>query len=286
MPSLASLHPLVVHFAIALLIAGALLRWLSLTDRVPFASPAASALLLAGMAAAFVSVKSGLAAHGPVERIPGAAAAVSAHEQWGERAHNVFLVVTVAELAVIVLARRNRARLAVIASSILCVPAVFCLYEAGEHGGDLVYSYAGGVGIRSGDPADVGRLLLAATYNQAQVDRKAGRPADAAAMIAVAAARFPSDPNVQLMAAESALLDKKDPAAALDILGHTSVPQDDARLRMRHGFLMADAMVASGHPEAARATLQQLAAAFPDNPRIKQRLQGTPPSPAAAVPGR
>jgi uncharacterized membrane protein len=276
MPSLASLHPIVVHFAIALLIAGAVLRWVSLTNRVAFASPAASTLLLAGMVAAFVSVKSGLAAHGPVERIPGAAAAVTEHEHWGERAHNVFLAVALAELVVIVLSRRDRARIPVLASAILCVPAVFCLFEAGAHGGDLVYSYAGGVGIRSGDPADVGRLLVAAAYNQAQADRKAGRPADAAAIVAVAAARFPADAGVQLMAAESALLDKKDPAAALDILGHTAVAQDDARLRVRHGFLMADALTASGHPEAARATLQQLAAAFPENPRIKQRLQGAP----------
>ena len=34
-------------------------------------------------------------------------------------------------------------------------------YQAGAHGGQLVYSYAGGVGIRSGEPQDVGRLLLA-----------------------------------------------------------------------------------------------------------------------------
>ncbi|PYQ46741.1 MAG: hypothetical protein DMF78_25540 [Acidobacteria bacterium] len=74
MPDLAPYHPIVVHFAIALLIAGAVLRWLSLTGRVPFASPAASSLLLVGMAAAFVAVKSGMAAHGPIERIPAATA--------------------------------------------------------------------------------------------------------------------------------------------------------------------------------------------------------------------
>jgi len=279
MPSLASLHPIVVHFAIALLIAGAVLRWVSLTGRAGFASPAATTLLLAGMVAAFLSVKSGLAAHGPVERIPGAQAAVMAHEAWGERAHNVFLAVAVAEIAVILLSRRGRARTAILASAILCVPAVFCLLEAGEHGGDLVYEYAGGVGTRSGDPADVGRLLVAAAYNQAQVDRKAGRPADASAIIGVAAARFPSDPGVQLMAAESALLDRKDPAAALDILGKTPVPQDDARLRVRHGLLMVDALEAAGRADAARATLQQLAAAFPDNGRVKQRLAGGSPPP-------
>ena len=277
MPSLASLHPIVVHFAIALLIAGAVFRWLSLTGRLSFASPAAASLLLAGTVAAVLAVKSGTAAHGPVERIPGVVDAVIAHEHWGERARNAFIVVAVAELAVLLLARRGKERMAVIASAVLCVPAVFCLYEAGEHGGELVYEYAGGPGLRTGDPADVGRLLVAGVYNQAQADRKAGRPGDAAALVSAIAPRFATDPNVQVMAAESALLDRKDPAAALDILGRTTVPQDNARLRMRHGLLMADALEAAGRPDAARATLQQLASAFPESGRIKQRLAGSPP---------
>ena len=277
MPSLAGLHPIVVHFAIALLIAGAVFRWLSLTGRLSFASPAAASLLLAGTVAAVLAAKSGTAAHGPVERIPGVVDAVIAHEHWGERARNAFIVVAVAELVVLLLARRGKERLAVIASAVLCVPAVFCLYEAGEHGGELVYEYAGGPGLRTGDPADVGRLLVAGVYNQAQADRKAGRPGDAAALVSAIAPRFASDPSVQVMAAESALLDRKDPAAALDILGRTTVPQDNARLRMRHGLLMADALEAAGRPDAARATLQQLASAFPESGRIKQRLAGSPP---------
>lgn len=279
MPDMAHYHPIVVHFAIALLVAGALLRWLSLTGRVGWASPAATALLLTGTLISFVAVKSGEDAHGPVERIPGAYEAVVDHEQWGERTRNAFVLVALSELVLLVLSRRGKSRPAAIASAVLCLPALFSLYEAAEHGGELVYSYAGGVGTRSGDPADVGRLLIAATYNQALVDRQQGRPADAAAIVGVAAQRFPSDPAVQLMAAESALIDGKDPAAALAILGRISVPQDNARLRVRHGLLMADAHDAAGRPEAARATLQQLASAFPENARVKQRLQGPSPSP-------
>jgi uncharacterized membrane protein len=280
MPNLAAYHPIVVHFAIALLFAGAVLRWLSLTGKVSFASPAAACLLLVGTAAAIVSVKSGLDAHGPVERIPGVVEAVIEHEHWGERARNAFFFVAAAELALLVLTRRGKGRPAAIASAILCVPAVFCLYEASEHGGELVYSYAGGPGLRTGNPEDVARLLIAGVYNQVQLDRQAG--AEAAALVSALATRFPADPNVQVMAAESALLDRKDPEAALEILGRTAVPQDNARLRVRHGMLMADAHEAARRPDAARATLQQLAAAFPDNGRIKQRLQ----APASAPPGR
>ena len=281
MPSLAPYHPIVVHFAIALLIAGAVLRWLSLTGRVSFASPAATSLLLVGTVAALLAVKSGTAAHGPVERIPGVVDAVIVHEQWGDRTQTAFILVALAELAVIALGRRGWARPAAIASAVLCVPAVFCLYEAGEHGGDLVYSYAGGPGLRTGRPEDVSRLLVSGVYNQAQLDRKAGRAADAAALVSAAAARFPSDPSVQVMAAESALIDGRNPGAALEILGRTTVPQDNARLRLRHGLLMADALEAAGRADAARATLQQLAAAFPDNGRIKQRL-AAPAAPAVA----
>jgi uncharacterized membrane protein len=282
MPNLAEYHPIVVHFAIGFLIAGALLRWLSLTGRIGFASPAASALILAGTLAAVLSVSSGVDAHGPVERIPGVAEAVVEHEHWGERARNAFLFVSLAEIAALVLARRGKARPAVIASAVLCLPAVFCLYEAGEHGGELVYAYAGGVGTRSGDPADVGRLLVAAAYNQALVDRKAGRGAEAAALVSLVASRSPSDPQIQVMAAESALLDAKDPQAALAILGRTTVPEANARLRVRHGMLMADAQEAAGRPDDARATLQQLSSAFPTNGRIKQRLQ----APASPPPAR
>jgi uncharacterized membrane protein len=279
-PNLASLHPVVVHIAIGFLVAGVLIRWLSLTGRVRFATPAAAVLILAGTLAAVLSVTSGDQAHGPVERVPGTAEAVVAHERWGERARNAFLAVALVEVAILFLARRGKERKAVIASAALCVPALFCLYEAGEHGGELVYSYAGGVGIRTGDPQDVRRLLLAAAWHQAQLDRKEGRPEAAASVIEEAAARFPSDPAVQMMVAESRLVDAKDPAAALGLLGGLTVPSEDRRLRIRHGMLMADALEASGRADAARATLQQLLAAFPDNQRIKQRLQGgAPPSP-------
>ena len=57
------------------------------------------------------------------------------------------------------------------------------VYETSEHGGELVYSYAGGLGIRTGDEKDIERLLLAGYYNQAMADRKAGRSDSAAQLI-------------------------------------------------------------------------------------------------------
>ena len=165
------------------------------------------------------------------------------------------------------------------ASALVGLGGLFALYEAGEHGGALVYSYAGGIGIRTGAPEDVGRLLLAGLYHQAQLDRKAQRPEDAAALIELAARRFPADPGVQLAAAESLLLDRKDAAAAVAALERTSVPPDDRRLRMRRASLLADAFESQGNKPAALAALEPLAAEFPQNERLKKRDRAAPQRP-------
>jgi len=81
MPSLAAFHPPIVHFAIGLLVAGVLLRCLSLTGRAGWSGPAAAALLLTGALASVAAARSGTDAHGPVERVPGSAPAVVAHEE-------------------------------------------------------------------------------------------------------------------------------------------------------------------------------------------------------------
>src|SRR5213076_107795 len=159
--TLAALHPQIVHFVIALLFVGVVLRCVSLTGRAPFTGPAARVLLLVGTGAAVLAVQSGTAAHGPVERVPGARAAVGEHEEWGERTRNIFLVVAALEAVALVPAARRWRKGTLVMSAVVGLVGAVALYEAGAHGGELVYSYAGGVGIRSGDTADVGRLLVA-----------------------------------------------------------------------------------------------------------------------------
>jgi hypothetical protein len=70
-----------------------------------------------------------------------------------------YLAVAALEVLALVLAKRNTraARGALMGSAIVGGIGLWALYEAGEHGGDLVYRYAGGVGIRYGDTADVNR---------------------------------------------------------------------------------------------------------------------------------
>lgn len=269
---MAELHPQVVHVTIILALAGVAFRVLSLVARASFAGPAAAVLLIAAAVSSIPSVQSGVDAHGPVERVPGARPAVVEHEEWGERARNVLLVLGAIEILGLVLRRSPKVRMVHAASAVVGLVAAFAVFEAGQHGGELVYSYAGGVGIRSGDPKDVERLLVAATYHQAQVDRKAGRAGDAGSLIAMTAKRFPSDPEMQMFAAESLLVDQKNPQGALDTLAAVAPPDGNRILIGRKATLQADAYEAAGQKDQAIAVLEKTVAQFP-SPRMQQRLE-------------
>jgi uncharacterized membrane protein len=270
--SLAPLHPLVVHFVIALLFVGVLLRCVSLTGRVTFTGPAAAVLLLLGTGAAVLAVQSGTAAHGPVERVPGARAAVTQHEEWGERTRNIFLVVAALEIAALVPAVSRWRKGVLAASALVGLGGAVSLYEAADLGGDLVYAYAGGVGIRSGDPADVGRLLVAGLYHQAMLERKAGRPAAAAQLIGELAQRYPDDTSVRLLVTESLLVDQHDGKAALAALQWFPATPESRFLRFRVGLLRADALAATGRGDSARAVLRAMGAEFANSQAVKERL--------------
>jgi uncharacterized membrane protein len=274
MPSIASFHPQIVHFAVALLIMGVVFRLLSLTGRLAFTGPAATTLVVLGTVATVLSVQSGTDAHGPVERIPGARAAVVEHEEWGIRARNIFLGVAALELLALALAKRmpQPAKVLAMGAAAIGVVGLGAIYEAGEHGGQLVYNYAGGIGIRSGNPQDVGNLMVAGLYNQALLDRQANKGADGAALIDLAAARFPQNLELQLMSIEWTTDVKQDPAAALQRLDALSVPQAENRLRTRAGLARATALKAQGNIDGARQVLMTLKGEFPTSVQIQRRL--------------
>lgn len=270
---MAALHPIVVHFTIVLVLLGVVFRLVSLFGRpaLAFVGPAASTLLILGAIASVVAVQSGDAAHGPVERVPGSRPAVMEHEEWGERARNVAVVVGVLELLVLALRRSPKVKLVRAASAAVGVVAAFCIYEAGEHGGELVYAYAGGVGIRSGDVKDVDRLLLAGYYHKAMAERKAGQPEKAAALIVAAQQAFPADVEVKLLGIESVLLDQKNPQGAIDALATVQAPAGNAALGRRVTLLKVDAFEAAGQKDAAIAILEAALTAGA-NPRLQARL--------------
>lgn len=274
MPSLAALHPQVVHFVVALIIVGVLFRVLSILMRTAWLSPAALALITLGALASVVAVRSGADAHGPVERVPGARPAVVEHEEWGERARNIFLILFAVEAVAATLTARKAgvARTAQIVAAVVGLGAVGVLYRAADLGGRLVYGYAGGVAVNTGDPEDVSRLLIAAAHHQANLDRQAGRLTDAAAIIDVAADRFPAHLELQLARVDSIINDRKDPSSALARLDAIRVPTEDTRMRVRAGLLRSGALAAAGDLNAARQVLETLKSEFPTNTQIQRRL--------------
>jgi uncharacterized membrane protein len=274
MPSLAAFHPQIVHFVVALVMVGVGFRLLSLAVRTSWLGPAATALVALGTVASLAAVRSGSDAHGPVERVPGVRPAVVAHETWAERARNVFLLLLAAEAVAAALASRQypHARTAAIASAAVGVIAVGVLYRTADLGGQLVYGYGGGVGIRSGDAADVSRAFITGAYQQAALDRASGRPLDAAGIIDVAATRFPDHLELQLAQIEATLVDRADPQSALNRLGALSIPGPDERSRIGAGRLRARALLAMNDRSAALQVLETLRTEFPGNAQIQQQI--------------
>jgi uncharacterized membrane protein len=274
MPHIAAFHPQIVHFVVALAIVGALLRWISLTGRPAFTRPAAATLLILSAVAAVAAAESGSQAHDRAERIPGVRAAVQAHEGAGEWARDALLVVGGLELVGLALSRRAAwRRWAEIASGVACLAAVGAVTRAADRGGDLVYSYVGGPGLRTGDTADVHRLLTAGLFEQAMLARSAHRAAEADSLITELARRDPGSVEVQLVAAQSLVTDRRDPRAALAALDRIVVPDSEPFTKLRVAFTRADVYVAAGMKDSARAVLAKLAAENPGNPRIRQRLE-------------
>ena len=275
MPNLAAFHPQIVHFVIALAFVGVILRVVAFTPWFAFANVAARTLILVSTVAALLAVRSGDQAHGPVERIPGARDAVVEHEEHGEQARNVLLALAALELIAWGLAgkRPQVARGVLAGAAVVGVAALYFVYEAAERGGNLVYAYAGGVGTRSGDPDDVDRLMVAALYNGAMADRRAGRGEQAARLIDELARRRPDDPSVQLLVAESQIRDRGDARGALAQLDALpATPQAPPRVRLQIGHLRADAYLALGQRDSARLALEALRPEFATNARLTARI--------------
>ena len=265
-PTMAQIHPQVVHFVIALAFVGVGARIVSLIPgtRFSFTNQMATALIVIAAISGFIAVKSGQAAHGPVERVPGAREAVQEHEEAGEWARDWLIGLAILELVTLAFWRREKVGMILKgACAVGGLVTLATVYEAGEHGGVLVYNYAGGIGLRSGDTTDLTRLLAAGLYHDAMKERAAGNGANAARLIGELQKQMPQDTTVRFMVIESIAKDQHDPRAALDSLRAMTVAPGDNRMKMRKASLMADAYVAAGSMDSARMTLEQLKASMP-----------------------
>ncbi len=275
MPNLGPLHPQVVHFVVALGIVGVLFRLASLFWRRSWLNPAATALILIAAGASVVAVKSGTDAHGITERIPGAREAVQVHEDWGHRARNAFLALAGLEVLTLAFGGRSGGRVLQFVTAAAGVATVAVLYEASEHGGDLVYGYAGGIGTRSGNPADITNLLVAGLYHASRSARDSGQSETAGRLIEELARTRPGDTAVRLLEAESLIRDRHDPNGALAVLDTTRT-LSNSRFDVRHGLLQSEAWVALNQPDSARQVLQALLQGHPTSQAIKDALGKLP----------
>ena len=273
MPDIGYFHPQIVHFVIAGLLIGCGFRWLSLTGKFPWADRPATILLVVGAIIAVFAVLSGTDAHELAERIPGVAKAVQDHEDAGHDVRNFFLIIALVECLALVPAFAKWRKWMLIASGLLCVWGAYDIYDVGRLGGVLVYSYAGGVGMRTGDSADVNNTVRSALYNRALLDRQQKNADAAAREFAELAQRFPNDPQVQLAAIGSMIQDKKDPAGALAALRAMPVPADSSRMWGRYQSARADAFEALGQKDSAKAVIGLMLKKFPDSQRLKARMQ-------------
>lgn len=264
MPNIGAFHPQVVHFVVASLALGLPVYWLGFLRRPAFLRPMASLLLVVGTAASFLAVKSGSDAHDAAERLPDTRDLVMEHEELGEQTRNVFAGVLLLELAALALAWKageGASGMRGAATALRVVVALgwtaggYHLYETAEHGGRLVYEYAGGVGYRTGNHEDIGRMLRAGLYAQSRLDREAGRPEDAARLVAEMAARHPESLEVRMLQVESLILDRRDGRAALDELAGLSVPQDNPRMLLREHAYAFDAYMLLQLPDSAAMEL-------------------------------
>jgi len=274
MPNIAVFHPQIVHFVIALFFVGLALRIASWFIWPTWTKPAGALLLILSAAASWAAVKSGTQAHGPVERIPGAREIVEHHEEAGERARNLMLIIGALELVALALANQAKAQKALhVVSGVFGLYVAYALYEAAEHGGEIVYEYGGGPGLRSNDTTDIRRLLISGLYNQAQRDREAGRSEEAARLTDELVRRMPGDQTVQFLAIESKIKDRKDPQGALADLAAISFPADQPRIAIRHAILTAEAWKALGMQDSVNAILESLKQKYPDNGGVLRAIE-------------
>lgn len=136
------LHPMIVHFPIALLTAGVMLDLFDLVTRGERFRLAALVLITVGALGALVAMLTGDAAADVAENIVGIERALEQHEELGELTAWIFLGYAALRLALHLFWRTQRLPLAVLRWA--GVAALGLLLYTGHLGGGLVHNYGAG----------------------------------------------------------------------------------------------------------------------------------------------
>lgn len=145
-----ALHPLIVHFPIALLIVAPVFVILAALAPKNNRAYGVSALVLMalGTLGAVIAVSTGEAAGEIVQRTPDIARALNEHEELAETTRTLFVLLTVIYAVIvgvpILLGKKlSWVQSAALSAMFLCLYAAGTLYlvRTGEHGGQLVHHY-------------------------------------------------------------------------------------------------------------------------------------------------
>jgi uncharacterized membrane protein len=169
-PSWDGLHPLIIHFPIALLLIAPVFIVVGAALRPQKGRPyliAAMVLLLMGTATIFVAVETGEAAGQLADRSAGVAQVLETHESLAERTSVVFSILSVIFVALLVVPRLLKKVDTRLTTTILPL-AFLALYSAGvlllvntaHNGGRLVHEF-GVQAIVASSPADTAGELPA-----------------------------------------------------------------------------------------------------------------------------
>jgi len=158
------LHPAIVHFPIVLIFLGTLVSVLTIFTRRGALPQFAAVILILGAGGAQLAVNTGEdQADEVIQRMPDSKPFIRVHAEWGERVRNAAVVAAISAVVALAAYRLVRVRriLAVI-TTLIAAWASYCVFEAGEYGGAMVYHH--GVGLEltpSGPGASPGSSPLA-----------------------------------------------------------------------------------------------------------------------------
>ena len=83
---------------------------------------------------------------------------------------------------------------------------------------------------------------------------------------------FGSVAAVTILALQSLIRDRHDPASALATLDTLKQPEGNRRWDQQVGLLRSEALVAAGQPDSARAVLNALLRKYPDSRGVQRAL--------------